>query len=218
MGLQPIEVFKEDRRSRVWLVHSASLGRVAIKRWEYSPWRQRAARLVGLHPGQREWRSNRRLAVLGIAVVPVLAGGVVRGWLGDRYWLATPLWGRSVQRWLTRGRGPTWAARRRGILGLARMADRLLHRGLVFRDLKTSNVIADAGGQVWLIDVGSVRRSVSRGPRLRMLAMLDKTAAGDGATRADRVRFLRALVGAWPELGDVRAAAKAILAARERLP
>lgn len=208
-ALDPVEVFKSDRRSHVWLARHPDLGKVVVKRFEYAPWRQRLGAWIALHPAQRERRMNRRLASTGVAVVPIIRHGTQRSWHGIRVWLMTPLWGKSLQRRLTQGGGVAWPVRRRIVTGIIDIIDRLLRRGLVFRDLKTSNIVADGEGQVWLIDVGGVRRR-SESRILAMLAMLDQTAARDGATRSDRLRVLRRIAKLHPDLGHWRDLAAAV--------
>lgn len=187
---EPVHLFKQDPRSRVWQIDSPD-GAVVIKRFEYSPPRQMLAAMFGLHPAQRELRANRMLQRRRFPVVPIVATG--RQWVagGIKFWLATPMWGRSVQTLLRdppRPRGPNISA-------VARLVHRLINDAVFFKDLKTSNIIIDDCGVAWLIDVGSASRETLRRRLPRMLAMLDSTAQHDGASRTDRLRCLQAIAG-----------------------
>lgn len=209
-GVVPIELFKEDRHSRVWLVRAPALGRVVVKRYEFSPLRQRLAWLVKLHPGQRERRMNRYLAARGVPVLPVIQAGVQRRLTGDRLWLARPMWGRSLQRWLARPGTMSWEIRWRVTHGVAQIITRLLDLGLIFPALTTDNLIVSTEGQVWLNDVGQLRHSRRRRRKLRMLATLDRFAAAEGANRSDRLRCLRLILAVHQDLGDLRSVSRAI--------
>lgn len=188
-------IYKQDRRSKVWLAPSTGDDpeAVVIKRFEYSPIRQRLAKMFGVHPAQREARVNRWLASKGIAVVPIIASGCQRVGLGGKLWLATPKRGRSLQCLLREDLPLSGPLRQAVIESVGRLAGQLLGAGVFFKDLKTSNILIDEAGQAWLIDVGSARPMVLYGRADRMLAMLEKTAAQDGTAVADRVRCLRVI-------------------------
>lgn len=179
--------YKSDARSIVWRQTSPAGDDVVIKRWQYSPLRQRLGRLLGLHPAQREIRWNRRLIALGLPVVPILQHTRHRG----RSQLHTPHIGPSLQQALRSGE-LSFGAKRAIARQLADAVADLFDHELSFRDMKTSNVLLDDAGKLHWIDVGSFRR-VSPDRIMRSLALLDHTAAGDGATRTDRLRFARHL-------------------------
>jgi hypothetical protein len=212
----PLALHGADRRSQVWLARSPKLGKVVVKRYEGAPWRQRLVSLAQLHPAQRERRASRLLAARGIPVLPVIEVAAKRTWHGDRYWLARPLWGKTLDRWLAHQTHLTWDTRRRLTHNLARILSRLMDLGLMFPGLSTSNLVANAEGQVWLIDVVSVRRGLSLRGRRAMLAALDAAAAAHGASRSDRLRCLRQVVAVHHELGNLRDAARAIARLRAR--
>ncbi len=193
-------VYKQDRRSKVWLTPGTGDDprAVVVKRFEYSPIRQRLAKMLGVHPAQRELRANRWLAAKGIAVAPILANGCQRAGLGEKLWLATPVRGRSLQ-CLLREETPMPRSRRLAVIeSVGRLAGQLLRGGVFFKDLKTSNILIDGASRAWLIDAGSARPMVLGGRADRMLTMLEKTAARDGARAVDRVRCLRVI---WREAG-----------------
>jgi hypothetical protein len=189
-----IEQFKSDRRSTVWSVAArlgpARAGAQVIKRFDYSPIRQRLSLLMGNHPGQIELRWNLRLQEKQVPVVPLIDGGIERAGsgLGRRAWLATALSGTSLQRLI---RDPAVRRQRGEVLlaAAARLATRLFAAGFWSRDLKPSNIIVDPAGECWLIDVGSVRLGASPANVARTLAVMDRVLARDGVEENLRTRF-----------------------------
>lgn len=182
------EVYKQDGRSKVWRVEHATLGPVVVKRFEYTPSRQRVSLIVGTHPGQHELKRNRQLALAGVPVVPILDAGEERAGFGGRAWLATPLMGTSMQRHLTNP-GTTHAQRETLIDGAAKLTRRLLDAGYTFKDLKPSNIVLDDAGAMQLIDVGSARPDTSQKQTTRMLAVMDRVLKRDGVGRELRERY-----------------------------
>jgi tRNA A-37 threonylcarbamoyl transferase component Bud32 len=205
-------IYKQDRRSKVWLTPSTDHDReaVVVKRFEYSPTRQLLAKLLGVHPGQRELRANRWLAAKGIAVVPIIANGCQRAGRGGKLWLVTPKRGKSLQSLLREDPPLSRPLRQTVIESVGRLAGQLLRAGVFFKDLKTSNILIDETGQAWLIDVGSARPMGLSGRADRMLAMLEKTAAQDGAKAADRLRCLRIIAREAGRAQGHKAMARAI--------
>lgn len=178
----PLEVFKSDSRSRVWCVQSASSSKVAVKQFVYSPFRQRLARYMSCHPAQRELYANHQLKSAGIAVVPVIDYGMENG----KAWLATPHIGESLYRCLNKPEQIDVL-----IDAAALLASTLIRAGFTFKDLKPSNIIIDPQGQAHLIDVGSVKRSVSPSEINRMLGVMDRVLGRDGIDNSYRERFAR---------------------------
>jgi len=206
------EVYKCDGRSRVWRIDrcDGQGGPVVVKRFEYSPPRQLLARLLGLHPAQRELRWNRRLGRAGLPVVPIIWRGAVYGGWGCRCWLATPCVGKSLQQCM---RGSELAERdeRLAVLRVvAQLTCDLIRHGYYFPDLKPSNILIDKAGQAWLIDVGGVRHSRSRVRVLRMLGVMLRKTRQDRLSRTDQWRFLRMVVDQCPEVGGLKEAAASI--------
>lgn len=194
-----VQTYKEDARSLVWRMAG---GHVA-KRFVHSPVRQRATLLVGRHPAQLEWRANRTLRAAGVAVVPIVDGGIERVGVGSHVWLVTPWMGESLQHVI---RDRAEGLRADAVLAAAALTRRLLEAGLVFRDLKPSNIVLDAEGRAHLLDVGSVRATRSPKRIAAMLAVMDRVLARDGADEALRRRYAEAV-------GDVET-----LSSRERVP
>ena len=205
---EPAEVYKSDRRSRVWRIDRTveQGGPVVVKRFDYTPWRQLLAWLIGLHPAQRERRSNWRLRQAGLPVVPITAHGTVDlSWLGCRLWLACPYAGRSLQDLIRRGQLSDRNRRLTVLRTAAHLTIDLIRHRYYFRDLKPSNILIDAADRAWLIDVGAVRRSQRPIHVLKMLALLRRKARQDGVGRSDQLRFLRIILDQYPYAGGVKA-------------
>lgn len=187
LGAAPLNTFKADARSRVWVV-DAPPGQRVIKRFEYSRLRQRLSLLLGIHPGRRELKRNRRLRAADVRVVPIVDAGVEGRGLGCRAWLATPLTGSSLHLLLIEAHGDT-ENQGRLIDAAARLAADLIRAGYWFKDLKPSNIVVDASGDAWLIDVGSARPTRKPAHTARMLAVMDRVLLRSGADAALRRRF-----------------------------
>jgi hypothetical protein len=187
LGAAPMRTFKTDARSHVWLVDAPEGSRV-IKRFVYSPLRQRLALLLGIHPGRRELACNRRLGDAQVRVVPIADAGVEGQGLGCRVWLATPLTGSSLHNLLEASEGDA-DARGRLIDTAARLAADLIGAGFWFKDLKPSNIVIDEAGEAWLIDVGSARPTRKPANIERMLAVMARVLVRAGADASLRQRF-----------------------------
>ncbi len=205
LNAEPAQVYKTDGRSRVWRVDRPREqgGPVVIKRFEYSPLRQRLADWVGAHPAQRELRSNERLRAAGLPVVPITAHGTIPAGAGCRFWLMTPLVGRSLQ-CLMRGQPIARGERLRLIQVVADLAGLLIRGGYYFRDFKPSNILIDDAGAAWLIDVGGLQRSDRPDRVTRMLAVMRRKVTEDQLSLTDQLRFLHAVVDQCPQLAAVR--------------
>jgi serine/threonine protein kinase len=190
LALPPTTVYKSDRRSRVWRIASPALQQdLVLKQWTHWPPRQQAARLLGIHPAQRERAINQRMRDAGLPVAPI----VDHGWSRGRAWLATPWLGPSLCR-LMQDRALSAPQRRELPRRVAALVARLIESRWFFRDLKTSNILVDGAGKLWLIDVGSARRDPRSRHVTRMLRVLDDTAVRDGATPWQRARFVAELL------------------------
>lgn len=185
---EPAEVYKHDARSKVWRVEHGTLGPVVVKRFEYTPGRQRVSLIVGTHPGQHELKRNRQLAAAGVPVVPILEAGEERAGFGGRAWLATPLTGTSLQRLLT---APDTSDVQRETLidDAAELTRQLIAAGFTFKDLKPSNIVVGEHDRLLLIDVGSARPDTSKKQTTRMLAVMDRVLKRDGVSRELRERY-----------------------------
>lgn len=202
LGLPPLKVYKNDARSRVWRVETET-GPVVIKRFEFSPLRQRLLVVLGMHPMQREIRTTRLLLAAGVRAAPILGHGVDRS-AGGRRWLATPWKGQSVYMLLKRSGFRDFRSRRAAAVAVAEVTAAMLNAGLAHRDHRLNNMLLDENGDAWLIDVMGVRRSRGESDVLRTIAALAVGSQRIGMTRGDRWRFLSALVKFRPALGDPR--------------
>lgn len=184
LAATPARVFKSDIRSRVWLVEVGGV-RWVVKQFRHSPLRQRIAALLGMHPGQREARQAQRLA--GLPVVPVAAMGMHDG----GFCVVTRYVGKSLQHAVAQGVMRDPQSRRAIVEQLAAQLLMLHRTGWFLRDYQAANLVIDAKGMLWLIDVGSARQT--RGAKFldRMAALLVHTLRQEGASRADVGRILR---------------------------
>ncbi|MEM8739496.1 MAG: lipopolysaccharide kinase InaA family protein [Planctomycetota bacterium] len=208
-----VRVFKDDRRSRVSLVEGPDGRGWVLKLFKRPALRQRVARWVGQHPAQRELKANRRLAEAGVPVVPIVASWVDRE---GRSWLVTPRVGDSVYHWLMGCELADGGTQRRALTRrLGALTGRLLAMKAEHGDYKSSNILVDDGGELHLIDVGAVTSSKGRPlfaaalPMLKTLHENLEDAATYHAdpqavavTRTDRLRFFRAMQGAWDTAPD----------------
>jgi len=203
----PAEVYKSDARSRVWRIDRtvAHGGPVVVKRFDYAPWRQLLAWLIGLHPAQRERRSNHRLLQAGLPVVPITDHGITDfSWTGCRLWLAGPYTGRSIQDLFRRGQLSKRHRRLTVLRAAAHLTLELIRHNYYFRDLKPSNILIDEADRAWLIDVGAVRHSQRPIHGLKMLALLRRKAREDGVNRSDQLRFLHIILDSYPYDGSMK--------------
>ncbi|MEM9419947.1 MAG: lipopolysaccharide kinase InaA family protein [Planctomycetota bacterium] len=212
LALPELKVFKQDRRSRVWLVEDVSGARWVIKRFEHSSLRQRLVAKVGHHPAQREVNWHAKLIATELPVVPIFAAGSDEA---GRQWLITAWRGDDLAEWISDGRLADNASLRHNITRqLGDMAGRIMQMRVFNRDFKARNFVVDEQGKVWLIDAGGCRGGKGTpllAIALRMLTLLHRTAQGSAKesgrvealpTRADRQRFFRAMAAAWPSLPD----------------
>lgn len=205
--------FKRDHRSHVRLLPEGPDGRWVVKTFLHPMWRQRLTRMVGAHPAAREAHWHANLQGAGVPVVPVAAHGTDAA---GRGFVITPWAGESLHHVLARGDTLTPAQRHRLTRAAGALAGRLLSQKLYFRDHKASNLVVDADPNsavpVRLIDAGACRSAKGRPlllSALPMLTLLHRTAIAatrdrpeHRPTRADRLRFLRAVYAAWPTPPD----------------
>ncbi len=194
---QVLETYKSDGRSCVWSMRSDA-GVHVVKRFVYTPARQRAGLWLGADPAQRELRQNRALQRAAVPVAPIVDAGVERPGAdasggaglscGCHVWLMTPQIGRSLQHLLKYAEADD-AQRERWIDAAAALTCQLMNAGFTFRDLKPSNIVIDEDGEALLLDVGSVRRSRSSQRVAKMLALMDRVLARDGVNETLRRRY-----------------------------
>lgn len=209
LALPESVLYKEDRRSRVWLVEDASQRRWVIKRFEHHTLKQRITAKLGQHPAQREATWHAKLIAAELPVVPIVGHGADDG---GRQWLITPWVGNDLVEWIKDGRLSDPAVRHDVTRQLGSLAGRLMQMRVFNRDFKARNIVIGSTGKVWLIDAGGCRGGKGTpllAIALRMLKLMHRTvadAAKDMGTpkpsRADRLRFYRAMLTAWPTLPD----------------
>ena len=201
-------MLKEDPRSRVWRA-----GGVVVKRYQHPRWKQRLTRALRIHPAQLERAWAAKLATAGVPTVPVVGHGVdAQG----RSWLATPFSGPSLGDALAAGRLADPATRHRVTRELGVLTGKILYQRVRNRDHKAGNVVLGEGlDDVRLIDTPGFRGARGIPLVLMALPMLSRLlgtlqdaaarAADPGAarvSRADRMRFFRAMLTCWPRLPD----------------
>ena len=174
-----VETYKSDARSTVWRTETSE-GAWVVKRFEYSPLRQRVSLILGIHPGQRERRANAELVRQEMPAVPLVGWVEQRIGLGCKIHLVTPYAGESLQRLLRSGlvRDAEWL--RHTLPRVGELANRLVEGRWFLADLKTANIVIDKDGQPRVIDVGRARRCRSRAKTKQMLAVLEDTLKKDG--------------------------------------
>ncbi len=180
-SVEPTQVYKQDRRSRVWRIDTPGGRAYVVKRFEYSPIKQMLACMLRIHPGQRERRCCEMLKAAGLAVVPIVGGGVSK----RKYWLVTPYTGKSLYNLLHHGELTDPQKRMQLMTAVGQLTGRLAYKGLFNRDHKASNVVVDDDGKPWLIDVVGVRRSRGQKDTDRMLANLRSNLLEAGASKAE---------------------------------
>jgi tRNA A-37 threonylcarbamoyl transferase component Bud32 len=214
------EVFKDDAASTVWRVVGDDGRSWVVKRFNRPAWRQRLAVAVKQHPAQREAFWHARLAEAGVPVLPHVTSGVdAQG----RHYLVTPALGLSWFNWLRTCDPHRDTARRHA---LTRQAGALTGRLLKLRvsngDHKASNLLLDetrhqpdGAPTLTLIDAGACdgyKGTPLLAAALPMLTNLHRNLSQAAAahatpsavrlTRADRMRFFRAMLAQWPKMPD----------------
>ena len=211
----PTWVYKQDSRSRVWLIDTPS-GPAVVKQCRLSPIEQWFTSTLGIHPCQREEKISRELHDKGIPVAPILASG--RQWCaaGCRLWLMTPMLGRSVRE-LGRQGDLEFPQRRKLIVdACAGLTVDLIHRGYVNRDHQVSNFIWSNDGRLQLIDVDGVGAAKGRAGTVQMLATLLQSLAEEEIPPAERRYCLDMIRMRCEFLGPLEALAQEVDAATVR--
>ncbi len=187
-SLEPVVVYKHDKRSRVWKINSPDGQSFVVKRFEYNPTRQLLALLLLIHPGQRERRASTWLRDAKIQAVPIVATGISYRGLGVQYWLATPYVGESLYNLFYHNDLVVPDERTEVLESAGELTRSLINHMLFNRDHKASNILIDQNRQAWLIDYGGVRH-VSQSRADRMLANLRANLTEAGADVADLDRL-----------------------------
>jgi len=200
VGSRELEVFKSDKRSKVWRITPAGMTRsLVVKRFEFGGFVQWIQHLVGSHPVQREFRAASALHKAGVPVV--VPAGTGKAWdpeaLVLKYFIATPFAGPSLDRMMRGWKFTPFPVKIAAINAVGFTAARLVLAGYFYKDLKTSNLIVTDDNVAKLIDTECARQVGDAYAQMpRMLAMLDHTAKRDGASKADRLRCLKVICDA----------------------
>ena len=209
LALPQLELFKQDRRSTVWAVVDVRGRRWVIKRDNRGRTTQRLAARLGAHPVQRAALWHGRLIDAGLAVVPAFDLG--HDGAGRRH-QAAPYAGPTLYDVLQKDLGAPSALRRE----LTRQAGRLIGQILALRvdcrGLKPSDLTVDGGNALRLVDAGRCRGAKGTpllATALRTLTPLHRPTQQPGPRdrfvavgRTDRLRFFRAMLGAWDNPPD----------------
>ena len=213
LALPEEQVFKHDRRSRVWSVRDQEGNRWVIKHFLHSPHRQRLTAKLNVHPVQREFRWSEKLEESGVPVVPVATTGVG---MHGRHWLVCPYMGVSLEQWLIHCDPVADLGKRRDLIRqIGKITGQLLAGRLLHREYKASSLVIDDAGVLRLIDAGLIRSARELPLLARALMMLTSLsssvieAAGKHAqptkvapTRTDRLRLFRSLASEWDSMPD----------------
>jgi len=207
---EPIEVYKDDGRSRVWRVQTDDVGDVVIKRFDHAGLRQVLSWPMHLHPAQLEMRGTARLRDAQIPVVEPIAQGWVGQGLHAKRSFVYPYAGPTLQQLMGESRWQANHSFRHCVLdGLQTLTSKLLQANLVHRDLKVSNLVlpeitSEQTGRdqvnIQCIDAGAVRRSRSPRRRAHTVGMLLHTLRKAGLDEANCTALSEAFVEqGWPE-------------------
>jgi len=201
-----------DRRSRAWLVEGEDGRRWVVKRFERGGFCRRVAEWFGGDPVKRDVFWRERLAAAALPVVSIAGQGVDGQ---GRHWLVMPWVGSTLAQWAADGRLAGEVRVRHDVTRqLGGLAGALLQMRVLDQGFVATSFVIDDQGQLWLADASGCRGSKGTpllAVALRMLASLNttvKAASGEGLrgevvpTRADRLRFYRAMLTAWPTLPD----------------
>ncbi len=194
VDLPAVEVFKHDPRSRVWAVETA-LGLMVVKRYDYSPLRQRFEWLIGIHPLQDELKAFAHLQKLNLPTARIMGQGLSNG----KGFLVTQFFGESLQGAIYRGRfsNPKFrqlVARNVGSL----MASLWLHK-VFLRDFKAANMLVDSKGNLAIIDPGRKQNLKRPEQFIRMAHLMARSTKNPGASRTDHLRAWRVALDHNPD-------------------
>jgi len=167
----------------------------AVKRWEAGgPWRNLRAR----SSARREFELAGRLHALGLPVPRPIA---LREDEGRPELVSDWVEGRELRLCLRAGAPRALAET------LGRALARAQRLGLSHADLHAGNVLVDARGDPWLVDLGGAALRASLSPAAREAALVDVCAdLREHTSRSWRARALGAYLA---ELGEPRSAARA---------
>ena len=208
----PVRVYKDDRRSRVLAVAHGTAGAFVLKRYRLGLLKAWAYGLVRATPGWREWTGAWLLSRAGLrAAVPVAL--VPQG--SEELIIYRLYEGRTLDE-LASGEQLTAKQRRAVAMAVGRQVAQMTAAGLVFRDYKPSNLLADdrtlAGDEPIMLDALGVRRARGVRGAHDMLHVMARSVQRVGRLQAgDVVSCCRAAVLGCPGLAtDWKALARQV--------
>ena len=196
----PCKILRYTPRRRV--LYAAGPPALLIKQYFHGGWIQLAKNLLRGAPARREWRALRAAERRGLPVPKALALASARP--VRESWLVTEFVAPAVSlEDLLRGELET--QRKRLILRRAALLIRAMHdAGFYPRDLHLGNLLVrrhDQEPELWLLDLQRIDIDPwsPLAKRWRDLAALH--GGGEGASRSDRLRFLKVYLSVAPALG-----------------
>ena len=198
---------KNIRRNRAGFFASEH-GTVFIKRFAPGSWIEGIVERLRGSPARRSLRGAKMLTRSGFLVpAPLAAGEEISAGAIKASWIFSDALtaARVLSRFIERGHAPAEQERRLRRETLAAVAGcvrRLHDAGLFTSDLQETNLMidqADGAVRIHFVDLDGFRRlaRVSWKRRRRNLVQLDRS-VGRFMTRSERLRFLRAYLGAHP--------------------
>ena len=178
-----------------------------VKEWKTSGALRALRNWVRGTPARAAWLGAQGLRVRGLPGAEAVALIEMRG---RSLFVSRALPGKPLDRYC-REDVPALRDRRPFLDALAALVRRLHLRGVHHRDLKANNILADGPTRFAFLDLEDVEfRRLRRVDAMRALAQLN--AALPVLTRADRWRMLKRYAANFQILGDLRAAARELMA------
>ena len=205
------QIFKDDSRSRVWLVtHEGK--RWVVKQYRAPAWQTWLYNTVRRTPAWREWLGSHLLARVGCKVnTPLALVDHHKIFRNRRQWLVFPyVEGQSLYHWLIETASAPQVAmlRRRVAAAIGRLIGQMTHAGIINRDLKPSNLIIDTaceqdGESPTMIDLAGLSRSRRQSRVYQMLARFYRSIQDQhGVTNREALTCLHAILKTDPSLSQ----------------
>ncbi|QQE13154.1 serine/threonine protein kinase [Planctomycetota bacterium] len=184
-----LQIFKDDKRSKVWLVEYENQ-KFVIKQFRNHPFRQCLTWFIQYHPAQREARMASHLAKNEFHVAPVYITTLHK----NTAYLVTPYIGKQIFDRFFWGDLTKPESRHNMILKVATLINYILSKGYIFRDCKLSNMVLDDDSDILhLIDVMSFSKTHSFSRIYNMLDVFNRTAIHAKWTSDERRACFEAL-------------------------
>jgi serine/threonine protein kinase len=172
-----------------------SAGLMVVKRYDYTPLRQRIEWLIGTHPLQDELKAFAFLKQLRFPIARIMAQGMHDG----KGFLVTQFFGESLQGAIYRGRFSNHKLRRRVAHNIGSLMGSLWLEKVFLRDFKAANILVDSKGNLAIIDPG--RKQTIKRPEqfIRMANLMAYSTKNPGATRTDHLYAWRVALDHNPD-------------------